>query len=120
MRRTAAGLALALLLVCSTALAVQGAERAGPGERLHQERAAARVRIVDFRFRPGTLEVTRGTRVRWTNRGDISHTSTSADGVWDSGTLAPGDSFSRVFRRAGTFTYGCSIHVDMTGRVVVT
>jgi plastocyanin len=78
-----------------------------------------RVRIVDFAFRPRRLQISRGTRVRWVNRGSVSHTTTSNRDLWDSGTLAPGDTFSRVFRRAGTFRYHCSIHPDMTGRVVV-
>jgi plastocyanin len=120
MRRTVASLALALAVGWTIAVPAQGAERAGSPTLRRAERATARVRIVDFRFRPGTIEVARRTRVRWTNQGGVSHTSTSTNGMWDSGTLAPGDSFSRVFRRAGTFTYACSIHVDMTGTVVVT
>jgi plastocyanin len=120
MRRTAAWLALALTLGWTIAVPAQAAGRAGSAAPHRAERATARVRIVDFRFRPAAIEVARGTRVRWTNRGGVSHTSTSADGVWDSGTLAPGDPFSRVFRRTGTFAYGCSIHIDMTGTVVVT
>jgi plastocyanin len=78
-----------------------------------------RVRIVDFAFRPRTLQISRGTRVRWVNRGSVAHTTTSDRDLWDSGRLAPGDSFSRVFRRSGTFRYHCSIHSSMTGRIVV-
>ncbi|HEX5951042.1 MAG TPA: plastocyanin/azurin family copper-binding protein, partial [Actinomycetota bacterium] len=77
-------------------------------------------RIVDLAFRPRRVEVSRGTRVRWTNRGDLSHTTTSRTDAWDSGTLAPGDSFGRVFRSRGTFRYICSIHPDMRGKVIVT
>jgi hypothetical protein len=58
----------------------------------------ARVKIVDFRFRPRRIEVSRGTRVSWRNRGDVAHTTTSRTDLWDSGSLAPGDTFSRVFR----------------------
>ncbi len=83
-------------------------------------RAKRRVRIVDFAFTPKTITIARGTRVRWTNTGSVAHTSTSNTGKWDSGTIAPGASFSRVFRRAGTFRYHCSIHPNMKGKVVVT
>lgn len=79
----------------------------------------ARVRIIDFAFKPRTLHVAKGTRVKWVNRGSVSHTTTSNRDLWNSGALAPGDSFSRVFRRAGTFRYHCSIHPDMKGRIVV-
>jgi plastocyanin len=80
-----------------------------------------RVKIVDFAFKPATMTIAKGTRVRWTNAGNTTHTSTSIRGVWDSGSLAPGDTFSRVFRRAGTFKYHCTIHPTlMHGKIVVT
>lgn len=79
-----------------------------------------RVRIVDFAFRPRRLEVPKGTRVRWVNRGGVTHTTTSTNGAWDSGALAPGETFSRVFGTRGTFRYRCTIHPSMTGTVVVT
>jgi plastocyanin len=79
----------------------------------------ARVRIVDKAFRPRNLTIARGTVVRWVNRGDLSHTTTSNRSLWDSGTLAPGDTFRRRFRRAGTFRYHCTIHSGMTARITV-
>ncbi len=78
-----------------------------------------RVRIVDFAFRPRRIEIAKGTRVRWRNAGTVSHTTTSTTGLWDSGPLAPGETFRRTFRSRGTFRYFCSIHPDMTGKVVV-
>ncbi len=80
---------------------------------------ANRVKIVDFAFRPRAITVPRGTRVTWVNRGNANHTSTANSGLWDSGLLSPGESFSRVFRRAGTFRYKCKIHPAMVGKVVV-
>src|SRR6476620_10611355 len=44
-----------------------------------------------------------GTNVTWINNDTVSHTTTSTTGIWDSGTLAPGESFSRVFNEAGNF-----------------
>lgn len=85
------------------------------------ETVTRRVRIVDEgvnRFRPATLTVERGTRVRWVNRGSLTHTSTSNTDRWDR-TIPPGGAFSRVFRRRGTFRYHCSIHAEMTARIVV-
>jgi plastocyanin len=114
----AALLVLGLLLSNGTAAAAPRATRAN-GRPLTTTGTTARVRIIDFAFRPRTITVSRGTRVRWVNRGSVNHTSTSNTGLWNSGTIAPGDSFSRVFRRAGTFRYHCTIHTDMRGRVVV-
>ncbi|MGH2529858.1 MAG: cupredoxin domain-containing protein [Actinomycetota bacterium] len=80
-----------------------------------------RVRIVDNAFRPRTLTVVQGTRVRWINRGDNVHTSTSNKDIWDSGLLDPDEAFSRVFRREGTFRYHCMVHPTiMRGVITVT
>ncbi|HEX9122227.1 MAG TPA: plastocyanin/azurin family copper-binding protein [Actinomycetota bacterium] len=81
---------------------------------------AQRVRIVDFAFKPKTVTVPKGTRVRWLNKGNVAHTSTSNTGKWDSGAILPGDSFSRVFRKARTYRFHCTIHTGMTGKIVVT
>ena len=77
----------------------------------------ATVRALDDVFRPRTVTIARGSSVRWTNRGDHVHTTTGAS--W-SATLSPGESFTKRFRRAGTYRYSCTLHVGMTGRVVVT
>jgi plastocyanin len=78
-----------------------------------------RVRMVDGnRFRPARITISRGDRVRWVNRDNVVHTTTSSRDLWDA-TLAPGERFTRRFRRAGTFNYECTIHFGMTGRIVV-
>jgi plastocyanin len=80
-----------------------------------------RVKIVDFAFKPKAITIAKGTKVRWTNRGSVSHTTTSNKGLWDSGVLAPGAAFGRVFRKVGTFKYHCTIHPTlMHGKIVVT
>jgi plastocyanin len=63
--------------------------------------------------------VTAGTTVRWTNTDSVPHTSTSDGGAWDSGTIAPGGSFSAVLSTSGTFHYHCAIHPGMIGTITV-
>jgi plastocyanin len=94
-----------------------GAHERGGGPRVATQ--AVRVRVIDFAFRPRNLTIDRGTVVRWVNRGDRPHTTTSNTSLWNH-TLAPGETFSRRFRRMGTFAYHCSIHPQMTARVIVT
>jgi plastocyanin len=67
------------------------------------------------------LVVSTGTTVMWMNNDAISHTATSDTGVWDSGILGPGQSFSFTFTQAGTFPYHCAIHgvASMSGTIVV-
>lgn len=79
----------------------------------------AHVTIVDYQFEPITITVSAGTTVVWTNQGPSEHTSTSDNGVWDSGFLQAGQSFQFTFTKPGTFPYHCAIHPFMTGTVVV-
>jgi len=83
------------------------------------EPAPAEVEIENFAFRPDVIFIPAGTEVRWTNRDDVSHTVTSDDGLFDSGTLLRGDRFEYRFDVPGTYTYFCAIHPSMRGTVVV-
>lgn len=83
------------------------------------------VSIGDKFFAPTAVTITVGDTVKWTNGGKKGHTVTSGivgnpDGLWDSGVLIGGASFSRTFTTSGTFQYFCSIHGDkMEGTVIV-
>jgi plastocyanin len=73
-------------------------------------------------FDPATITVATGTTVRWTNSGANQHTTTSIDGLWDSGTMSPGATFSFTFSTPGRYGYLCEFHdeLGMVGTVVVT
>ena len=81
--------------------------------------ATSNVNIVDFAFNPPDLTIKVGDTVTWTNMGGFSHTSTSDTGVWDSGILNPGQSFSHTFDSVGEFSYQCRFHPSMTGIIRV-
>ena len=70
-------------------------------------------------YMPDELSVTTGTTVTWMNTDRTSHTSTSDEAGWNSGTIAPGGRFMFTFQNAGTFRYHCTIHPGMVGTVVV-
>ena len=110
--------ATAALVALSLAVPAVASARS-PDDRGRSE--VHRVRMIDAgtnRFRPARITIDRRDRVRWDNTGSLTHTTTSSDGDWD-GRVAPGDSFTRRFRRSGTFTYRCTIHPEMTGTIVV-
>ena len=81
--------------------------------------AAPTIGIVDKAFDPSTATITAGDAVTWQNRGALQHTVTADDRSFDSGPLDPGNQFANVFDHAGTFTYHCSIHAEMKGKVIV-
>jgi plastocyanin len=81
--------------------------------------ANAVVKIDNFVFGPQTLTVPVGTTVTWTNKDDIPHTTVSTDGVFKSKVMDTDEEFSYKFTKAGTYSYYCSVHPKMTGKVVV-
>ena len=91
----------------------------GLGARGAAAQESAAVSIVDFAFQPSSVEIATGGTVTWTNMGQAPHTVTADDGSFDSGTLSPGATFSQTFATAGTFTYHCNIHPQMTATVIV-
>lgn len=77
------------------------------------------VTVQNFAFSPSSIKVKVGDKVTWTNQDSTTHTVTADDGLFDSGDLAQGKSFSFTFTKAGTYTYHCAIHPSMTATVTV-
>jgi plastocyanin len=81
------------------------------------------VRMEDNFFDQANITVEPGTTVTWVQSGDNSHTTTSYDGLWDSGMIEGGTdgTFSFTFEEPGTYDYFCIPHEDlgMVGTVTV-
>jgi plastocyanin len=71
-------------------------------------------------FSPNPVKVKVGETVTWINDDSGIHTVTSKDGVFDSGMMGKGQSFSFTFDKAGEYSYHCEPHPSMVGTVVVT
>ena len=71
------------------------------------------------KYVPATLTVPVGTLVTWTNKDPDVHTVTSYAGLFDSGPLSWGQTFSYNFTQPGSFDYYCSTHLEMTGKIIV-
>ncbi|HEX3912275.1 MAG TPA: cupredoxin family copper-binding protein [Steroidobacteraceae bacterium] len=96
-------IAAALAMLCSAA---QGA-------------APNSIQVKDFMFMPTTLTIIAGERVTWVNKDDEPHTVVSDTGLFRSGAMDTGESFSFKFDRPGTYHFTCSIHPRMVGSIVV-
>ena len=86
---------------------------------LKAETAPSAVSIERFAFSPATVTVKAGSAVAWENRDPVEHTVTGENGAFESGLLAAGARFSRVFDAPGTFPYTCRLHPSMKGQVEV-
>ncbi len=82
------------------------------------------VRMEDNFFDSANITVEPGTTVTWVQSGDNPHTTTSYDGLWDSGMIEGGSdgTFSYTFDEPGTYDYFCITHEEMgmVGTVTVT
>lgn len=102
-----------LVLSGSVLLGMNGAQPQSSGA------GRSEVKIDNFSFTPGTVTVSVGTAVRWTNRDDIPHTVVSDDKIFKSRALDTDEEFTYTFTKAGTYSYFCSLHPKMTGKIVV-
>jgi plastocyanin len=75
--------------------------------------------VKNFMFQPTSLTVKVGSTVTWTNMDEEPHTVVSTSGLFRSNGLDTKDSFSFKFDKAGTYTFACSIHPQMVGKIIV-
>ncbi len=74
---------------------------------------------------PYSVLIMEHSSVTWTNDDMAVHTATSGmpgdgpDGIFDSGLIPPGDTYTNQFNEEGTFDYYCIAHPWMTGKVIV-
>jgi len=76
-------------------------------------------------FIPYSTEISKGSNATWINDDSVAHTITSGsardgpDGTFDSGQIKSGETFSHVFKVAGTFGYFCTVYPWMSGVITV-
>ena len=80
---------------------------------------AATIEIANFAFKPPDLTVAAGTTVAWKNADDSPHRIADVAGTYASAALDSDDSYSHTFATPGVYTYICSIHPYMKGKIVV-
>ena len=66
------------------------------------------------------ISVTVGQTLEVRNDDGTPHTWTSTDGLFDSGPIGAGDSFTFSFAAPGVYPFLCEIHTSMTGEITAT
>ena len=80
----------------------------------------AAVTIGDNSFTPANLKASVGETITFENDGAVAHTVTATKGAdFDSGSIAPGDTFTFTPTKAGTVSYVCTFHPGMQGTIDV-
>ena len=104
-------IATSIMLSLSALPPIQASVAAGP--------PSAEVKIDNFSFTPRTITAKTGTQITWTNGDDIPHTVVSDDQSFKSKVLDTDEKFVFTASKPGTYSYFCSIHPKMTGKLVV-
>lgn len=111
-RRAVQGAVLAVAVLLGSLFVVPGGRASA---------ATYRVAMSGYAFSPATLTVTTGSTVTWTNQDTAPHDvkTTSAPAAFHSPMLNKGGSWSFTFTTPGTYAYYCTVHPNMTARIVV-
>ena len=112
-------LAFALVVALAVLTSIRGT---GPEANCLAVAKDGRTEVVidNYAFSPAILTVPSGATVTWTNHDSVPHVVASAgDQFKKSPVLKTGQRFSNTFATAGTYSYLCSIHPRMTGKIVV-
>src|SRR4051794_13348669 len=75
--------------------------------------------IKDFAFGPSSMTVEAGTTVTWVNEDESPHTIADKGKAFRSAALDTNDRFSYTFMQPGEFTYYCTMHPMMVGKIIV-
>lgn len=68
-------------------------------------------------FSPPTLTIKLHDQVEWQNKD--TETFQIKGENWGNVPIEPGESFTQSFETAGTFSYSCALHPEITGTIVV-
>jgi plastocyanin len=72
-------------------------------------------------YSPANFTAKIGEAITWSNGDGTMHTVTSmTSGLFDSGNIPVGGTYSYTFTKAGTYSYYCTIHPWMKGTIVAT
>lgn len=101
----------------STGVTTTGSTPSGPQVSIQPGSGA---NTTSLYYSPETIKVVIGSNntVTWVNNDNAVHTVTDS-GVFDSGLIQPGQSWTHTFTTPGTYLYRCTIHPWMTGTIVV-
>jgi plastocyanin len=117
---------LLVLLVLPVLIAACGGGGGGDGSASKQAASSKPcpqgttvVHMKDIQFQPKDATVKVGDTVCWTNDDTVQHDAVADDGDFSSALFGKGQTFSWKAAKAGTVTYVCTVHPNMTATLVV-
>jgi plastocyanin len=104
----------------STPAAAETTPATKPSKPAKPAASTTDVKMIDNAFEAKDITVNVGDTVAWENAGQIAHTATATAGAdFDSGSVAPGETYEWTAKKAGTVSYVCTFHPGMEGTITV-
>jgi FtsP/CotA-like multicopper oxidase with cupredoxin domain len=94
------------------------AHHAAPVAALPTANEATTVAVRDNYYAPNIITVPVGTTVTWAHQGQVEHTVSSLRGLFDSGTMLSGSTFTFTPTEPGRYDYFCRFHITNRGSVI--
>ena len=94
-------------------------DRDEDGRETKQPLANVDVKMQDIEFKPKTVTISTGDEITWRNYDTAQHDARADDGEFETPLLEKGETAQVPFNSEGTFSYFCSVHPSMTGKVIV-
>jgi len=118
LRKLLAASGAGMMVVALVTMAVQQRAVTAQGDD-GSPATAITVSIANMAFSPHTAVVATGAIITWRNDDSVPHRVVSLEGWFDSGEIAPGESFVWQANQPGTFRYGCGLHPSMEAVLIV-
>ncbi|MEH3054957.1 MAG: cupredoxin family copper-binding protein [Patulibacter minatonensis] len=111
---------LLLALAAATLAAVFAVNLTRGGAPANAAAATVKIDIKDYAYSKKTVTIKVGQKITWTNRDAMKHDVNSSKSGGPKGPLlAKGKSYSWTAKKAGTFSYHCTPHPYMKGKIIV-
>ena len=118
MRKSAFQKAAASALVAALCYGLAPVFQTGAGTSAYAAPSTHTLVIEGMKFVPETITVKRGDTIVWVNKDLFPHTAT-AQGIFDSGELAPNQTWKYTVSKPGKFPYICTLHPTMKATLIV-
>jgi plastocyanin len=117
--RVALGGAIAAAAVLLLVSLGDGSSASARGGAAATASKSVTVNLEHLKFVPHTLNIAKGTRVVFFNNSPHTKHTATKKGSFNTGIIKPGFSAAVKFTAAGTYSYRCTIHPEMRGKIIV-
>jgi plastocyanin len=96
-----------------------GSSSEGAASKSPCAKGAVVIHMRNIQFAPQTATAKVGDKVCWVNDDDVQHDAQAANGAFKSPLFGKGETFTTTVSKAGSISYVCTVHPNMTATLKV-